>query len=206
MHVLDNVYVWNFFRKLLDLCFGSYRGVDAIVREFDIDRSVSMLDVGCGTGQHSALTDGEYLGIDMDCRYIEYASKHYGTEKKKFQCVKLQDADLQGRTFEIALLVDLLHHISDPDARDLLASLAKRTSGYLVAFDPIEQSPDNYIGRFLTSHDRGKFIRPLNKHLGLIREYFDILKVKQGKKFSTEAVAVLARLKRQEPTKNSGDL
>ena len=183
MHILENVYVWNFFRKFLDIFFGVYKIVEKEIREFGIGRSQSMLDIGCGSGQHSQLSDADYLGLDMDRRYIDYARKKYGSERRKFECVKLQDANLNGQRFDVSLLVNLLHHISTEDARDLLESLSKITNQYLVSFDPIIQSPRNDIGRFLTDHDRGKFIRNRQQHLDLISEYFEIITVKDLKNF-----------------------
>ena len=44
MHILDNVQVWNSFRKSLDVCSGLYRKRLAVMREFGVDQARSVRD------------------------------------------------------------------------------------------------------------------------------------------------------------------
>lgn len=194
MHVLDNVSTWNVFRSSLDAIFGLYRIRVAVMREFGVGRRMSVLDVGCGTGQYSQITDGQYYGIDMDCRYIEWAKKKYGSQIKKFECIRLQEVKFD-HPYDVSLLVDLTHHISNNDLSDLLRRLSKVTTQYVVIFDPVRQSKANWIGRFITSLDRGACIREKTLELSLIREYFDIVQVKGLKIIGIESVAILTKPK-----------
>ncbi len=193
-HILDNVGLWNLFRSALDACFGHYRIRVEIMRGFGINRSMSILDVGCGTGQFSQITDSDYLGIDMDCKYIEDSRKKYGSEKKRFECVSLQDARFE-RQYDVSLMVDLTHHISDDDLRDLLVHLKKVTSKFVVFFDPVKQDKWNILGRLITSLDRGKFIRSRETELNIISEYFNVLNVKNLKMLHINGIAVFAKPK-----------
>lgn len=196
MHLLDNVVLWNAFRAALDWLFGMYRKVEAQMRAFGISRSVSLLDVGCGTGQFSRCTDGDYLGIDADCRYIANAAKRFGTPRQRFVCMRLQDLKPEQQTFEVALLAEVTHHISDADARQLLAHLARVTSRCLVVVDPTIQSRGNYLGRLLTALDRGGHIRSVEAELSLIAEHFTIVKVVPMTAFFTQGIVVFAQPKR----------
>lgn len=169
MHILDNVWVWNLFRAILDRFFGMYRKSIQRMREFGVEETMSVIDVGCGTGHYSQLTKGEYLGIDSDCRYIDAAKKRYGTEKKQFVCFRLQDMDFGGRSFDVTLLIVL---------------------------DPVKQRQGNLVGRFFTSIDRGKYIRAKEDEVALIREYFDIVTIKESCDIlHIDGIAVLARPK-----------
>lgn len=175
MHLLENVYFWNLFRKSLDLTAGLYRKRLELMKNFGIDRSVSILDVGCGTGQYSQITAGDYLGIDMDPRYIAAAQQRYGSPQKRFQCVRLQEANLQSKQFDITLLMDATHHLSDADLEDLLLVLQSVTRRYLVITDPVRQNPLNWWGRFLTYCDRGNHIREKNEEIRLIGRHFSVI-------------------------------
>lgn len=196
MHILDNVWVWNLFRAILDRFFGMYRKSIQRMREFGVEETMSVIDVGCGTGHYSQLTKGEYLGIDSDCRYIDAAKKRYGTEKKQFVCSRLQDMDFGGRSFDVVLLVDSTHHIPTEDLRSLLSSLSRITRKYLIVLDPVKQRQGNLVGRFFTSIDRGKYIRAKEDEVALIREYFDIVTIKESCDIlHIDGIAVLARPK-----------
>jgi 2-polyprenyl-3-methyl-5-hydroxy-6-metoxy-1,4-benzoquinol methylase len=182
-------------RKVLDVIFGLYSKRINIIREFGIDTSVSVLDIGCGTGQYSQITDFEYLGLDMDCHYIDSARKIYGDGKKKFKCSRLQEVDFEGRKYDVSLLIDLTHHISNEDARKLLALLSSVTKHYLIVCDPVKQNRRNYIGAFITYLDRGQHIRDKQDELDLIEKYFEIIKTYDLKMLGVENIVVIAKPK-----------
>ena len=195
MHLLDNVKIWNAFRRALDWQCGMYQKAETVIRRFGVDRTMSILDVGCGSGQYARLTDGEYLGIDSNPRYIAAAAQRYGNGRRKFLCARLQEVDLSQRRFDVALLKDLTHHIADDDLRTMLRGLANVTR-LLVVLDPVQQSRGNWLGRILTALDRGRFIRPKERELELLREDFEIIRVNDVQHFlTTEGIAVLARPK-----------
>lgn len=200
-HLLDNVALWNVFRKLLDLFFGMYRNSQAIMRQFGIGPSFSILDIGCGTGQYSQFTTADYLGLDLDCRYIAFAQRKFGTDRKRFLCQDLATVDFTGRTFDVVLLVNLLHHVDDAGVRQMLEILSRVTTKYLVAFDPVMQSRGNYLGRFLTTHDRGRHIRSVAAEQQLIDEFFTIERTVPVKIFFTEGVAFFARARPAAPAR-----
>ena len=166
-----------------------------MLRGFGVTREMSLLDVGCGSGQLSQLTDGEYLGIDMDSRYITSARQRYGGAQKQFTCGRVQDLAGGERRFDVVLMADVAHHLSTHDLRELLMTLKKITGRWLVVLDPVQQSPRNYCGRFLTGRDRGKYIRSKEELLAILGETFTVLRVKEETVFFTEGIAVIAQPK-----------
>jgi 2-polyprenyl-3-methyl-5-hydroxy-6-metoxy-1,4-benzoquinol methylase len=188
MHPLSNVYLWHFFRSCLETVFGLYSKRIAMLREMGFRGTESVLDVGCGTGEFAGITTGLYVGLDMDPHYIEFArQRHPG---KEFRCTDVADLAKEGSSFECGLLVDVIHHLSDEQARGLIATLASLISGHLYVFEPVLQSSSNRIGQWVTAHDRGHYIRPRAEVMALIESAFVINSVRDMKILSVEGICV----------------
>lgn len=185
--------VWRFFRKTLDFFFGLYRKRFSVLRGFGITEQTSVIDIACGTGEYSAVTNGKYLGVDLDKKYIERAQKLYGAENKKFLCANANTADIHNASYETAILIDATHHFTDDENRSLFKTLNRVASKTVVICDPVIQEKRNLIGRFLISIDRGNYVRPKEKLLGLIGETLNIEKVKDMKMMGVTSVCILAR-------------
>ena len=72
--VLDNPVVWEVSRIGLNLSFGLYRKRMQRMRDWGVlQANPSVLDIGCGIGQYANVTEGDYLGVDFNQRYIDYA-------------------------------------------------------------------------------------------------------------------------------------
>src|SRR5262245_14976444 len=85
LRVLGHPSVWDSARFALDLTFGMYRKRAACLHEWGlVGSSVSVLDVGCGTGQYAKLGFGSYIGIDHSTRYIDHALKRRGGPGRTF--------------------------------------------------------------------------------------------------------------------------
>ena len=194
--ILDNSLIWRIFRKGIDLVFGLYRKRIQVIRDFGITKDMSVIDIACGTGQYSRITDADYLGVELNNKYVEAANKTYGTEKRRFICADANTAVIKDSAYNVAILIDATHHLSDPENKNLLATLNRVASRSIVVCDPIKQSPSNLIGRFLTSLDRGNYIRPKNELLDLIGSVLTIEKVVDKKMMGTETICVLAKPKK----------
>lgn len=191
--ILKNPTIWRFFRKTLDLFFGLYRKRFAILRSFGIAENTSVIDIACGTGEYSAITNGRYLGVDMSQQYIDRAQKLYGTENKKFLCDDANTAAIKDASYEAAILIDATHHLPDDENRALFKTLNRVASKTIVICDPVAQEKGNLIGRFLIYLDRGNYVRPKEMLLNMIKETLNIEKVQDIKMLNVISVCVMAK-------------
>ena len=86
--LLDNSIVWSLSRFGLDLAFGLYSRRTAPLKRWGVlEGRPSVIDLGCGTGQYSRLTEGPYVGVDMNSRYIDHARRANRRPNVSFRCV-----------------------------------------------------------------------------------------------------------------------
>jgi SAM-dependent methyltransferase len=167
--VLDNPLLWEGTRLGLDAAFGLYRRRFAMLRHSGLlDGRPSVLDVGCGIGHYSRLTEGEYLGIDLNCRYVGYARRRHGGPGKVFRCADVGAVVDERRTFDLIVMVDFLHHLPDEVCLELLGACARLAGddGRVVNFEPVREQ-GNGAGRWIIDHDRGDHMRTLAGLRGL---------------------------------------
>jgi SAM-dependent methyltransferase len=168
--LLDNAVAWDALRLTLDSAFGLYRRRISLLRRWGVlDDAPSVLDVGCGIGQYGALTEGAYLGVDIAERYIRRAQRRFRHQPgREFRTADVMALESERQTFDIVLIVDLLHHLDDPVCEELLTIAARLSRRYVISFEPItEQS--NRTGRWIVDHDRGSHVRSLAAYEGLLR-------------------------------------
>lgn len=169
INVLNSPLVWDASRWALDLSMGLYRKRFEIVRRWNvITEGSSVLDVGCGTGHYSRLAQGRYLGIDLDERYIAFARSRYSRPMVEFRCANLAELSAETTRFDVVIAVDVLHHLSDELAINVLRACKRLASRYVVSFEPIQEQ-SNVFGRWLVANDRGEFIRSAPATAGLIK-------------------------------------
>lgn len=126
------------------------------------DRPVArVLDVGCGPGTNAAhFLNVDYLGVDINPRYIEHATRRYGS-RFRVEDVTQMKLETDGG-FDCILVNSLLHHLSDHDVHTLLARLhgLLTPDGAIHILDlvmPLELS----VARLLAEADRGRNARSL---------------------------------------------
>ncbi len=123
--------------------------------EFVLGRRIaSVLDVGCGEGIWRApllkLRPGiSYLGFDSS----EYAIARWGA-KRNLRLAGLAELASQrlARSYDLVVCADVLHYVSDTEARAGLGVIAKRTRGaaFIEAFtnaDAIDGDHDHFQDR-----------------------------------------------------------
>jgi SAM-dependent methyltransferase len=151
--------------KLFDLplVFNTYQvvadgGKGRQIRRFLEDLPFeSVLDVGCGTGNWAGTARGRYVGVDAAPEFIEDARKRYrGETAKTFLLLDPTREDVPGN-FDLAQLISVLHHLSDPEIVRLLARISRQVR-YLFILD-LYPMPWNPIARILYAADRGDYIR-----------------------------------------------
>jgi SAM-dependent methyltransferase len=120
----------------------------------------SLLDIGCGIGQYSRITEGEYLGVDLNARYVEHARNRRRGENREFRCADVTTLHTEGLAFDVVLMVDVLHHLSDDQCVELLGAAGRLARRHVVSFEPITEQT-HPVGRWIVDNDRGDHVRPL---------------------------------------------
>ena len=194
--LLNNVFIWKFFRKLLDKVFGLYSKRLLAIRALGINDRMSVIDVGCGMGQFSDITKDRYLGIDLSEKYIDAAKAMYFNERnKKFICKDLIMAELPEDSYDVAILIDFTHHMGRRELDKIFIKLNEIVCKYVVIADPVMQNSKNVWERLVTVLDRGEYIRSEAEIITLLSEYFKIEKVKEMRGIGIKGVLVLAKPK-----------
>ena len=167
MSVLDRPLVWEASRVGLNLAFGLYRRRRALLRRWGLlDGRSRMLDLGCGIGQYASLSVGDYVGVDLNRRYVEHARRRRGDDRHQFRCVDAGELAAEGERFDVVLMVDFLHHLPDEDAASVLGTARRLTSGPVVVLEPVTEQHSR-VGRWFIDNDRGEHMRDYSSLLAL---------------------------------------
>jgi SAM-dependent methyltransferase len=122
-----------------------------------------LLDIGCGPGDIlEDLPAVDYLGFDINPKYVEAAQKRFG-HRGRFFCgdVGLTTIDQEAGSFDLVLATGVLHHLDDSQALSLfkLARKALKPGGRLVTYDGCFVAGQPKLARFVVSQDRGRYVR-----------------------------------------------
>jgi SAM-dependent methyltransferase len=158
--LLDRPLAWEALRCTLDATFGLYRcRMGALERWGILEDAPSVLDVGCGTGQYAAVTTGRYLGVDITASYIGRARHRWrDNPSREFRAADVTTLEVERRTFDLVLMVDLLHHLDDATCAGLLRSAAQLSRRYVISLEPVAEQHGR-VGQWIIDHDRGDHMR-----------------------------------------------
>ena len=165
---LSSPLVYEAFHHLI----GARRWLRRFAREVINARAGDLvLDVGCGPGALLRyLPDGaSYIGFDRNQAYIARARREHG-DRGTFICDDVSRfAEHAIAPADIAVLIGVLHHLSDDLARSLTHAIADclKPGGRLVTADPCYHEGQSPLQRFLVGNDRGMHVRPLERYEGL---------------------------------------
>ena len=139
----------------------------------DICRVRRVLDVGCGPGTNTHhFSNAEYLGIDLNERYITDARRRLGREFLAVDAAKYTAAP--GERFDFILVNSFLHHIDSPTTLRLLSHLRELMTedGHVHILELVLPRSQSFA-RFLARSDRGKFSRALEEWREMFRVSFE---------------------------------
>jgi SAM-dependent methyltransferase len=157
--VLGRPLVWEASRAALDLGFGLYRRRRALLARWGLlEGGVTILDIGCGIGQYASLTEGRYVGVDLNRPYVEHARRRRGDERHVFRCINAAELVAEEERFDLVLMVDFLHHLTDEDATSVLRTAGELAGGHVVSLEPVTEQA-NRVGRWFIENDRGAHMR-----------------------------------------------
>lgn len=134
-----------------------------------------ILDVGCGYGDLArCLPDVTYVGVDANEHYIEFARRNpfNGADFVVGDVTELSE-ERYGR-FDCAVLIGVLHHLSDNDATSTLKAISGilNPQGRLVAAEPVWDPSQRTTARVLAALDRGRYVREQARYSELVSPWF----------------------------------
>ena len=139
-----------------------------------------VLDIGCGPGDIlENLPAVDYLGFDINPRYVEAARKRFGN-RGHFFCgdVGLTAIDQEAGSFDLVLATGVLHHLDDDRAVSLfnLARKALKPGARLITYDGCYVAGQPKLARFVVSRDRGQHVRESGEYAMLAAQVFPQVK------------------------------
>jgi cyclopropane fatty-acyl-phospholipid synthase-like methyltransferase len=157
---LELPWVYKLFQRLIQNRKAQRRFVDRIV---SVEPGMKVLDIGCGPAEIlEDLPEGiDYVGYDMESKYIEFARQKYGS-RGRFFCQRVSEQDMpEPGTYDRVLAIGLIHHLNDDEAKKLfqLAAHALKPGGAMVTNDNAYIDKQSPIARYIISHDRGRHTR-----------------------------------------------
>ena len=176
--LLEYPSIYNLFQKAV--------GADRPRREFIAEHiaplgNARVLEVGCGPGTNCAWLPRsiEYVGCDLCAAYIDHAKAHYGDWCQFFAAPVGQLGALGLKPFKAVVAFALLHHLSDEEVLVLceeVAPLLERGGTFMTA-DPCFTAEQGRLERFITSRDRGQYVRYPEEYRALLAKKFPIVDV-----------------------------
>ncbi|XIA64130.1 class I SAM-dependent methyltransferase [Bradyrhizobium sp. TZ2] len=145
--------------------------VETIIRPKLGDR---ILDLGSGgSAVLEFMPDVDYVGVDANPRHIEAAQAKYG-KRGRFVVGDAASVPDLGQDYDLVLMLGLLHHLSDEQARSALAIAAKvlKPEGRVFTLDPCWSKGQHWIARFLIGRDSGRMVRDETGYQHLARASF----------------------------------
>lgn len=135
----------------------------------------TVLDLGCGPADilQYLPPNTDYLGVDENDSYLNYATTKHPSARFEFGRIEDQRKEWKGQ-FDLVLLLGVLHHCSDKKANDIL-SLAKQyltSGGVLIHLDGCIHPEARLLEMMLYRWDRGLYIRNKSGYAKLLNEQF----------------------------------
>lgn len=178
--LLDHPAIFNLSQLVIS---GGQRATKRWARDWlDPRPGERVLDICCGTGEFCRLPGigqepgYDYLGIDLNARYIAYARRRYGeTARRRFAALDATQLRLPAQSFDKVLFVNSLHHFPDDLNQGIFREIARvvRPNGRLVVIDLVGDHAGR-VQRFFLDRDRGHYLRPLDRQHALIGEFFTV--------------------------------
>lgn len=157
MNLKDNL--WLLSRTTINGLTGLYNERYSLIANSGyISSSDSVMDIACGIGQYSKIKCKNYIGVDFNKSYIDYAEQNNKRTSIKFLHSNAFNLDFSQK-MDIILIVDFIHHLKDEEVIDLFSKLKKMTNKYLMVLEPVLDDVTSPITKFTYSCDEGKYIR-----------------------------------------------
>ncbi len=178
-----NLHLFVYLRKIIEF---NFIFIEKILKKEINDRSkkIRILDIGCGSGEISRFfNDLDYIGIDVNPDYIEFARKIY---KKNFEVMNAQKLRFKKRYFDYVVIIGVLHHIDDKNCSLILNEIRRvvKNNGKIIIIEDVNtQSKIDLLGNIIRKLDVGEHIRTQKEWLELLSKKINIKKQYRFKSF-----------------------
>lgn len=178
-----NLHLFVYLRKIIEF---NFIFIEKILKKEINNRSkkIKILDIGCGSGEISRFFNNlDYIGIDVNPDYIEFARKIY---KKNFEVMNAQKLRFKKRYFDYVVIIGVLHHIDDKNCNLILNEIKrviKDTGKIIIIEDVNTQSKIDLLGNIIRKLDVGEHIRTQKEWLELLSKKINIKKQYRFKSF-----------------------
>lgn len=144
-----------------------------VFRHNNISEALRVLDVGCGPGTNAShFRDVDYLGLDVNPKYIERARRKY---RMNFEVADVTTHAFN-RKFDFVLMNSLLHHLDDAGVDSLLGAIANQALNengkvHIIELVLPEQRTVAYR---MARWDRGRYPRRLMEWRKIFERFFSL--------------------------------
>ena len=164
--------------ELAQYLFGAGQVLKRYAEEYvKCKENAKVLDIGCGTSSIIEFlpTSASYTGIDISQAYIDKAiKKHSGRNRRwiRFDIGNIENSEIFDSSYDVVMMNGVLHHIDDRNIRYLSKVVPSLLSahGRFVSIDCAYTDSQSWLGSFLASKDRGKFVRRSEEYTLLLKE------------------------------------
>jgi len=173
MTVRGRIVGWPNVYRAIQLPFAKAKFAP-VRRRNDLGAARRVLDVACGPAINTRyFGDSDYLGIDVNERYIAYARRKHGRDFVAADVTTLRE--VPGEPYDFILVNGFLHHIPDSDVEALLARLAEELApdGRIHVVDILRPQRRPLLPRVIQRCDRGSHFRSVDHWRRLLSARFD---------------------------------
>jgi SAM-dependent methyltransferase len=137
----------------------------------NVKKNYKVLDFGCGTGAFSFLISPYVKHLDSAdissglLNIAEVTQKKLGIKNIDFHLLKNESLPFPDSSFDTILILDTIHHLSDPkkNIKEIYRVLKK--GGKIICFEPNKKNPLIYLIHLIDPNERGLL------KLGTCRKY-----------------------------------
>jgi SAM-dependent methyltransferase len=129
-----------------------------------IRKTDRVFDLGCGTAQLlDHFTCEQYLGVDLDAAALEKASRK-SSGRVRFMQGDAWDAAYRELRPTVALMIGVVHHISDADFGSLVDRLLAADSLERIVTIEVTYFRRRLLNNLLSRLDRGRHVREVGRY------------------------------------------
>ncbi len=144
---------------------------DILKRNFDLQNK-KILDFGSGVGAISSIFAPEnYLGVDSDSKRVNYA-RNFNPDYA-FEIISGKELPVSSNSIDNIIIIAVLHHIPSEIITSYLEEFQRvlKFNGKVVAIEPCLFKNSQISNWFMTSFDKGKYIRTEDEYMNLFHDY-----------------------------------